>query len=86
MANISVRGLDDETVRLLKESSRKTGKSVNSQVIEFVRRGLGLVTREPGKGVHMDLDHLGGTWSEVESREFEQRIAPFEVVEEELWR
>ena len=59
---------------------------MNAQVIEFVRRGLGLTTRARGAGRHSDLDHLAGTWSETESREFEDSLAPFEAVDEELWR
>lgn len=85
MPNLSVRGLDEETARLLKEAARRTGNSVNAQVIEFVRRGLGLTTRTRGAGRHNDLDHLAGTWSETESREFDESIAPFEAVDEELW-
>lgn len=31
-----------------------------------------------------DLDHLAGTWSEAEAREFEEYVAPFEQIDEEI--
>ncbi|MFP4179850.1 MAG: hypothetical protein ACLFSA_07320 [Spirochaetaceae bacterium] len=33
-----------------------------------------------------DLDHLAGTWSEAEAREFEEYISPFEQIDEEMWK
>jgi tRNA(fMet)-specific endonuclease VapC len=67
--------------RLLKESARKAGRSVNAQVIEFVRRGLGLGKPHSGLVRHTDLDHLAGTWTEEEAEEFGRRIAEAGAVE-----
>lgn len=36
--------------------------------------------------LHDDLDHLAGTWNEREAAEFEQAIAGFEAVDENLWK
>jgi hypothetical protein len=86
MSNLSIRGLDEKTAALLKQAARKTGKSVNAQVIEFVHQGLGLASRGARGLGHTDLDHLAGTWTEEEAREFEEHIASFEAVDEDLWR
>jgi hypothetical protein len=86
MADLSIRGLDDEEARLLKRVARKTGKSVNAQVIEFVRQGLGLTGRPQGRPPYDDLDHLAGTWTQEEADEFVQGTAAFEKVDEDLWR
>jgi hypothetical protein len=32
------------------------------------------------------LGRLAGSWDEKDMREFEQAIAPFEQIDEELWR
>jgi hypothetical protein len=86
MPNLSIRGLDESEARLLKQVARKTGKSVNAQVIDFVRQGLGLADRVRGGPPYDDLDHLAGTWTQEEADEFAQRTAVFEAVDEELWR
>ena len=86
MATLSIRGLDERTAKILKDHARRSGKSVNLQVVELIRKGLGLTGPAAGVHVHTDLDHLAGTWSAKEAREFAQRMKAFEVVDEELWR
>ena len=85
MATLSIRGMDDDTARLLKEAAQKAGSSVNAQVLELIRRGLGLSENQGRRG-HRDLDHLAGTWSEADARDFETTIATFEEVDGDLWR
>ena len=86
MATLSIRGLDDKTAKILKDYARRGGKSVNLQVVELIRKGLGLAAPAAGGPAHTDLDHLAGTWSAREAREFAQRTQAFETVDEELWR
>jgi len=86
MTTLSIRGLDDETAQLLKQAAQNAGSSVNTQVVELIRRGLGV---EPGRGRlgrYRDLDHLAGTWSDDEAAAFASATAAFEEVDEELWR
>jgi len=86
MATLSIRGLDDKTAKILKDHAHRSGKSVNLQVVELIRKGLGLTTSAMGVQAHTDLDHLAGTWNAKEAREFAQRTEAFEAVDEELWR
>ncbi len=86
MATLSVRGVDPETARLLKESAEKAGSSVNAQVLELIQRGLGLAPCRGAKGQYRDLDPLAGTWGDEDVRAFEAATAAFEEVDEELWR
>jgi plasmid stability protein len=86
MATLSIRGLDDKTAKILKDYARRGGMSVNLQVVELIRKGLGLAAPTAGVHAHTDLDHLAGTWSAKEAREFAQRTQAFETVDEELWR
>lgn len=86
MATLSIRGIDGETARLLKEAAQKAGASVNSQVLAFIRQGLCLEQGAGRQGRHRDLDRLAGTWNEADAREFEDATAAFEEVDEELWR
>ncbi|HXA16357.1 MAG TPA: hypothetical protein VN380_05160 [Thermoanaerobaculia bacterium] len=32
------------------------------------------------------LAHLAGTWTAEEHREFEENVAPFEEIDDELWQ
>ena len=87
MTTLSIRGLDEKTARILKDRARRSGKSVNSQVVELIRKGLGLApVAATGRAVHTDLDHLAGTWSEKDAKEFAKCTEAFEAVDEELWR
>ena len=86
MTTLSIRGLDDKTAKILKDHARRNGKSVNLQVVELIRKGLGLTIPAAGRAVHTDLDHLAGTWSAEEAKAFARRTEAFEAVDEELWR
>lgn len=87
MTTLSIRGLDDKTAKTLRDHARRRGKSVNSQVVELIRKGLGLAgDAAMGRAVHTDLDHLAGTWSEKDAKEFARCTEAFEAVDEELWR
>ncbi|MBI3900758.1 MAG: antitoxin [Chlamydiia bacterium] len=67
----------------LKKQAKQLHISVNTLVLKIVERGLGLV-RE--KVSHNDLDHLAGTWSKAEEKEFFQSTQSFEQIDQELWQ
>jgi len=83
MANLSIRGLDDDLSQLLKEDAQKHGLSINARVIELIRQGLG-VANDATLGYH-DLDGLAGTWDEMQAKAFLEDIADFEQIDESLW-
>jgi len=74
MSNLTLRGLDEETSARLKQLAQSRGVSVNRYALELLRGGLGLVPRTRGERYH-DLDHLAGTWSETDAREFADALA-----------
>ena len=86
MKNISVRGLDDETVSRLKAEAVRRGMSVNALAVRLLRTGVGLRPEGPRIPKHHDLDRLAGTWSEEEYREFIESQRDFSAIDEELWR
>lgn len=86
MANLSIRGLEEETAAKLKAVAHQRGISVNTQVIEFVRQGLGITEPASRLGTHLDLDHLAGTWSAAEAEAIATRLEDFEVVDQEMWK
>lgn len=84
MRVLTIRGLDEETTRALKRAAEKKGLSVNGLVVRIIRESLGFDKGK--KTTYTDLDHLSGTWTEKEYREFERNTSPFEVIDENLWK
>ena len=85
MATMTLRGIDEQTARALKERASREGASVNAVTLRLLRESLGLEKRKRG-ATYDDLDHLAGTWSREEETEFKRNTAVFEQVDEELWK
>lgn len=82
MKNLTVRNVSPSLSRALERHRKRSGQSLNQTVLELLERGLG-VKREPtGNG----LEDLAGTWTAEEADEFDAATAPFEQIDEELWR
>lgn len=86
MKNISLRGIDARTAARLKEQARQTGVSVNTLILQLIRRGTGLESKSPRRPVYCDLDALAGTWSAKECAAFSKATADFEQVDKDIWR
>ncbi len=84
MKQLTVRNVPHDLEAALDAERRRRGASLNRTVVELLRQALGLAEgvepRENG------LRRFAGTWTEEEYREFEKAIAPFEAIDEELWR
>lgn len=86
MKTITLRGIDEVMERALREKSEQLSlKSLNATILYVLQDALGL-TKRRHHAVYRDLDHLVGTWSEADLKEFEEATAVFEQVDEELWR
>jgi plasmid stability protein len=78
---LTIRNLPPDLAEALEQEKRRRGKSLNQTVIDLLGQGLGTRgSRSNGLG------SLAGGWSEEEFRFFERAAAPFEEVDEELWR
>lgn len=86
MSNLSVRGLDPETLAALKALATREGASVNATVVRLLEHGLGTGPAKPRLRRHHDLDALAGIWSEEDAEAFDAAIAPFETIDPDLWK
>jgi len=78
---LTIRNLPPSVAEALEREKRRRGKSLNQTVIDLLGQGLGIKgTRSNGLG------RLSGSWSEDEFSDFEKATAPFEEIDEELWR
>jgi hypothetical protein len=57
---------------LLKREAKKRCISVNRLILKMIEQGLGLVS------VYHDLDHLAGSWSLSEEKDFKEHTRYFE--------
>ena len=85
MATMTLRGIDEQTARALKDRAGRDGVSVNAVTLRLLRESLGLEKKRRSV-TYSDLDHLAGTWSEEEEAEFKRNTAVFEQVDEDLWK
>ncbi len=86
MANISLRGVDEETASRLKEEAKRRRVSVNALILDLIKSGVEAGSRMRRRRVYRDLDALAGTWTAKEASEFLKALADFEQVDRELWR
>ena len=85
MATMTVRGIDTEVAKLLKDQANSEGTSVNALLLKMVKESLGIEKKRRTKIYH-DLDHLAGTWSEKDLKEFQKNVEYLEKVDKELWK
>jgi len=85
MKTITIRGIEPELENRLRETARANGDSLNATVLKLLRRVLNLDKR-PVFPEHHDLDHLAGTWTAADEKEFRETQEQFERIDEELWR
>ena len=86
VANISLRGIDEETAARLKEEAKRRRVSVNALILNLIKSGVEAGSRMRRRRVYHDLDALAGTWTAEEASEFLKAVADFEEVDQELWR
>lgn len=80
MPNLSLRGLDEATLARIKSLARRRQVSVNSLIVETLRRQYAA-----GEDEFHDLDALAGAWSKSEAEAFDAAIAPLAEVETAMW-
>ena len=85
MTTMTIRGLDDLTINALKEKAKKEGSSVNAALVKLLQEELG-IKKKKRTVVYNDLDHLAGTWSDKDYKEFLQATADFAKIDENMWK
>jgi plasmid stability protein len=85
MSTMTIRGLDDLTIKALKEKAKQEGTSVNAALVKLLKEELGL-KKKKRMVVYNDLDHLAGTWSDKEYKEFQKIMKDFETIDETIWK
>ena len=87
MKQLTVRNLDPELERRLREVARRRDTSLNKAPLYLVRRGAGLhgVDGQP-PAVGAALRELRGAWTEADERSVLGAVADLERTDGEFWR
>ena len=81
MKALTIRNVPPALAEALDREKARRGASLNRTVIELLSQGLGVgITRSNG------LAELAGVWRDEELKAFDKAVAPFDRVDEELWR
>lgn len=87
---LTLRGVDAPLERHLHAEARRRGLSINRTALQLLRQAVGLegaLAAAPRRREHfIDLDHLFGTWTEDEAKEFDRALAEVRRMDPELWR
>jgi hypothetical protein len=86
LRQLTIRGFEPRLEHRIRQIARAEGLSLNRAVMKLLRRGAGLGDVDATRDVVGDsLDHLIGTWSEEEGREFEEAVRDLTEVDPSLW-
>jgi len=85
MGAMTIRGLDDITIKALKEKAKQEGTSINAALLKILRKELGL-EKKRNTVVYHDLHHLAGTWDKKDFAEFQKKVEDFEKKDDKMWK
>ena len=83
MKAITIRNVPVELTESLEREKRRRGASLNRTVPALLSDALGI--SKPGPRSN-GLRRLAGTWTEEEYSEFKEAVAPFEQIDDAIWR
>ena len=85
MKSITIHGLDDPTVKLLKAKARNEGESLNKTVRTLLERSLG-ITSARTQPHRKEFEGLCGVWGKEEKDRFDRAVSDFEKIDESEWK
>ena len=81
---LTIRGVDPALSKALTKERHRRGASLNSVVIDLLRRALGV--RNGGAEYDNGLGKYAGGWTEEQFQEFQRNTACFGQIDEDLWK
>jgi hypothetical protein len=84
MPQITIRGMEPEIEKKIREMARESGKSLNGTILDMIYKytGYNQLGRKPANS----LRELAGGWSEKDALEIMDSINSFEQIDEEMWK
>ena len=82
MKAITLRGLDEKTLKMIKKMSKKSHQSMNEFILNLIKSKVGTAKKEP----NTDFDFLMGAWNKKDEESFTKATQLFETIDQELWK
>jgi len=86
MKTITIRGIEPDLAEKLKQTAKRSGKSINRLLPDILKQNFGMTKKKRFTVVHDDLDHLFGQWSEEEFNRIQGMIDKERKIDKELWK
>lgn len=83
---LTVRGVDVKTLQVIRELAKRERISINKAALKLLEKGAGVSQPAPADRIGNSLDHLIGTWTEQEAKEFDEAIKWCEVIDPDHWK
>ena len=80
---MTIRNVPADLAAALDAEKRRRGLSLNRTVLSLMQEALGI---SGGRSRRNGLHRMAGTWGEDDFRRFEEAVAPFGEIDEDLWR
>ncbi len=85
MKSITIRGIDDRLQTELEKMAAKEDRSINKTILSLLKKALGIEDKIKFP-TYNDLDHLAGTWSETDEKEFNLATEQFNKIDQDIWK
>ena len=87
MKQLTIRNVGIDLHRAIKNEAQRRGLSINRYVLLILREAVGFGDGQLDQDIEFhDLDHLSGTWTEEEYRQFAEALNSQRKIDEGLWQ
>jgi hypothetical protein len=85
MKSLTIHGIDDPVIKLIKAKARDEGESLNKTVKKLLEQSLGVksAATQPHR---RDFEGLCGVWSKEDKESFDKAVSDFEKIDESEWK
>ena len=82
MKTLTIRNVPQHLAEAIDQERRRRDTSLNSTVLDLLEASLGIGAAGPRTN---GLAELAGNWTAEELLEFEAAVAPFDIVDDDMW-
>ncbi|HIJ55649.1 MAG TPA: hypothetical protein HPQ03_05935 [Deltaproteobacteria bacterium] len=85
MKSITIHGIDEPLVRLIKSKAESQSLSVNKTIKKLLEESLGVKPKDRGRN-RSDFEEFSGQWSSKELTEFEKKVGDIRKIDDGDWQ
>jgi len=84
MKSITIHGIDEPLVKLIKSKAKQEGLSINKTIKKILESSLGVKPKDYLDNISR-FEEFWGIWTNTELSEFEKKTEPLREVDPEDW-